>query len=136
MKLNNHGWSMKEMIIFCSILLVFLLIAVFNIMRLYHGLNSNEDKNSSTNTSVEEIYTYEDLEEKLLDAGLDYYNEYSEPEDIKITTDQLIKKKLLRSSDLKPEGEKNECKGYVLFEGEEPLAYIKCQNYKTSGYKE
>ena len=51
MKLNKHGWSMKEMIIFCSILFVFLLISVFYIMRLYSGLEKtgkiNTDKNSS-----------------------------------------------------------------------------------------
>lgn len=138
MKLNNSGWSMKEMIIFSSILLVFLLIAVFNIMRLYHGLNpSTENNKGNSNINETKKYSYEDLEEKLLDAGLDYFNEYTNSdENVKIKTEQLIKTKLLTSSDLMPEDEKKECKGYVLFENGEPFSFIHCQNYETNGYEE
>lgn len=38
MKLNNRGWSMTEMLLFCAAILIALLIAAFLIYSLYKQL--------------------------------------------------------------------------------------------------
>lgn len=98
MALNKHGWGMKEMIVFSSVLLLFLLIAVFYILRLYNGIGRNNTyKNSSS-----ESYSYTEIEDKLLNAGINYYQEYyEEGMDVRITTSMLKKHGYLKASDLK-----------------------------------
>lgn len=134
MGLNKHGWGMKEMIIFSSILFAFLLVAVFYILRLYHGLEQTGVIPNTTNTSS---YSYSDVEQKVLDAGIDYYNEYYESDiDVTITTSIMKKHGFLQAKDLKPKNEKKECNGYVVFIDGEPEAFIQCENYETIGYEE
>lgn len=139
MKLNKRGWGMKEMIIFSLILLAFLLIAIVQIMRLYNGLTENNNSTTTQNTSHSSsaTYSYEEVESFVLNAGLDYYNEYyNSEEDVRITTDRMKKKGFLTSKELRPKGEKKECSGYVHFIDGEPAAYIQCTNYVTQGYGE
>lgn len=141
MKLNHHGWSLKEMVLFSSILFVFFLLAVFNIIRLYRGFHENNSNTTSNKTQVNESskndYSYEDIEANVLSAGLDYYNKYYDNEkNVKITTSKMKQQGLLHTSDLIPEKEKKECSGYVEFENGDPFVYIKCQKYETSGYEE
>lgn len=138
MKLNCNGWSLKEMILFSSVLLVFLLIAIFNIMRLYHGVTDASNHNSSqSETAKYGIYTYEEIEDLVLNAGLDYYNElYDGEKDVKITTNKMKKQNLLKADSLIPNTEQKECIGYVLFKNGEPSVFIECQKYKTEGYEE
>lgn len=137
--LNQHGWSIKEMVLFCSILLVFFLIAIFNIMRLYHNFSEANNGNRNSNHSVTETshYSYEDIENQVLEAGLDYYNEfYDKEKNVKITVHKMKKQGMLNGDDLIPIDETKECSGYVLFEDGEPSVYIKCQKYITNGYEE
>ncbi len=141
MKLNKHGWSMKEMIIFCSILFVFLLISVFYIMRLYSGLEKtgkiNTDKNSSETKTEETGYSYSEIEENVLQASFDLYNEeYGNLESVKITTDRLRRKGYLTSKDLKSIYDKSFCSGYVNFVEGDPSVFIKCKSYETDGYED
>ena len=134
MGLNKNGWSIKEIVIFSSILFAFLLIAIFNIMRMYNGLHNKEDSHSSTSQSAN---TYQDIENKVLEAGLDYYNLYYNSEsNIKIAVSKMKKQGILESSMLIPSEESQECTGYVQFKNGDPKAYILCQKYKTSGYEE
>lgn len=133
MGLNKHGWSMKDMIIFSSILLAFLLVAIFYILRLYHGLEQNGVIENNTDLK----YNYVDVEQNVLNAGIKYYNEYYEiDQNVVIPTSIMKKHGFLKSKELKPADEKKECTGYVIFEDGEPASYIKCQNYKTNGYEE
>lgn len=135
MELNKHGWSMKEMILLSSILLAFLLVAIFNIMRLYHGLEDKNNK-STSNKKIEVIgHSYEKIEELVLNAGLDYYNEYSS-QDGKISTDRLKRRGFLSSKDLRASNESDDCTGYVEFRDGEPFVYISCAKYETEGYEE
>lgn len=133
MNLNNHGWSLKEMIIYCGIMLAFLLVAIFFIIRLYSGLNSSGVTDKSPIVS----YSYSEIEAFVLEAGLDYYNEYyDKAENTVITTAKLKKHGYLSSDKLKAEGETKSCSGYVeVIEGS-AQSYIKCGAYMTMGYEE
>ncbi len=132
MKLTNHGWSLKEMILLSSILMAFLLVAIFMIIRLYSGLN----KSGITNTPVVHKYSYTEVENNLLEAALDYYNEYYDgEEDIRIESSKLRRKGYINSNELKANDEKKACEGYVVFSGYESKAYIKCDNFMTNGYE-
>ncbi|MCI8467719.1 MAG: hypothetical protein HFI08_06015 [Bacilli bacterium] len=131
--LNNKGWSLREMVFLSSILLAFLLVAIFMIIRLYHGLN----KSGITDTPVVQKYLYEDVERNVLDAGIDYYNEYyNGEENIRITVSKIRRKGLITSNELHAEGEKRSCDGYVEFQDGIPEVFIKCENYMTKGYEE
>lgn len=133
MKLNKNGWSGKEMIILSTILLAFLLIAIFFIVRLYNGLNNS----GNIDTPVVRTYTYEEIEENLLENGLDYYNEfYENGESTKITIEKLKKHNYITTNDLKAEGESKSCTGYVEVSESGAEAFIKCSKYETIGYKE
>jgi len=137
MKLNNNGWSMKEMILLSSILFAFLLIAVFNIMRLYSSMEQDERDRTSIKNNKNSGYAYTEIERKVLDVGLDYYNEhYNSTSDVKITTDRMKRLGLISDEQLRPKNEDNACVGYVEFLDEEPHVYISCKNYETKGYKE
>lgn len=133
MKLNRNGWSLKEMILLSSILFAFLLVAIFMIIRLYSGLN----KSGITDKTVVHRFTYVEIESNVLEAGLDYYNEYYDGEDnVRVTVSRLRRKNFLTSNDLRAEGEKSSCDGYVEFQDGTSKAYIKCDNYVTDGYEE
>lgn len=138
MGLNKNGWSLKEMVIFSSILFAFLLIAIFNIMRMYQGLHEEDSNSSTTNQNrVDKSFNYQEIEDLVLEAGIDYYNLYYNSEsNIKITISKMKKQGLLKSSMLIPNGEQKECNGYVEFKEAEPKAFINCQKYKTNGFEE
>lgn len=133
LRFNNRGWSLKEMILLSSILLAFLLVTIFMIIRLYHGLN----KSGITDTPVVRKYSYTEVEQHVLNAGIDYYNEYYNGEDnVKITVSKLRRKGLITLNELHVETERKSCDGYVDFQKDLPKAYIKCDNYITDGYEE
>ena len=134
MILNRNGWSLKEMIILSSILLAFLLVAIFFIVRLYNGLNQN----GVIDTPVtNKNYTYGEIEENLLEAGLDYYNEFfGDGESVTISFDKLKKNNYITNDKLKATGESKICTGYVEVKDNGSKSYIKCSHYTTKGYKE
>jgi len=130
---NQHGWGLREMIILSAILLSFLLVAIFFIVRLYNGLT----KDGTINTPIVKKYTYSEIESNVLTAALDYYNEYYDGEsNVTITTDRLKKRGFITTNELKPESENKSCRGYVFFGDNEPSVYIQCESYETDGYEE
>lgn len=97
MKLNNHGWGMKNMIIYCCILLLFLIIAVCNVHSLYKNIedghksynnqnkqnnklnnttNKNKNNNGTTNGGNSNVYIdysiYHDYEKKMAEVAKSY----------------------------------------------------------------
>lgn len=133
MNLNHHGWGLKEMILLSSILFAFLLVSIFMIIRLYSGLN----KSGITDKPVVHRFSYEEIENNVLEAGIDYYNEYYAGEDhVKVTVDRLRRKSFITSNELRANDEKKSCTGYVEFEDGSSKAYIKCDHYITDGYEE
>ncbi len=129
-KLNQHGWGVREMILLSAILLAFLLVTVFMVSRLYQGVTADEKDSGSD-------YSYREVEENLLDAGISYYEDYySDEEQVIVTSSTLIRHQYLHSRDLKAKGESHSCSGYVKFLDGKGKAYITCSDYETSGYED
>lgn len=133
MKLNNHGWGLNEMLIYCGILLFFLIVAIFFIIQLSNSLGDALKDNVSY-TMVEE-----NIEEATASYMELYYKEDVGTGTITVTTDNLIKYNLLNLSSLKPTEENESCKGYALVKNQNDALvitpYIKCDNYESNGYQ-
>lgn len=137
MKLNNHGWGLNQMLIYCGILFFFLLVAIFFIIQLSNSLGDALKGSLSDNVS------YATVEENVKNSAVLYMNEYYKNEigtgTITVTVDNLLKYKMLEESDLIPSDEKTSCKGYALVKKENSsiivTPYISCLNYETNGYQ-
>ena len=137
MNLNNHGWGLNEMLFYCGILLFFLLVAVFFIIQLSNSLG---DAFKSAATGITD---YTSIESNLENATYTYLEKYYEKEigtgTIVVTTDNLLKNKILKETALKGSEETKKCKCYSLVKRENGeiivLPYISCVNYETKGYQ-
>lgn len=126
MKLNNHGWGMRQMIWLTSGLLIALIVAIYFISILFNSLDVTRVDNS-----------YFDLETKLENAAIRYVSD----NDIDINNIKKISLSTLKNEgyieDFRDE-EGNYCGGYVktsyVGNVEDYEAYISCNNYETEGY--
>ena len=155
MKLNNHGWGYKDMIIYGCIILFFLLIATYNINYLYDGLNTsnanninnevqqqvNENVNNPKPQETIVDYTYyNNMELKIKNATLSYLNDYNyelSDQILKTTLETLVN--LGYTSAIYDQNNNNVCVGYsnsyLGTDGEYVIKpYINCGNYITEGY--
>ena len=129
---NKNGWGFSSYIIGSSILLIALLVATFLVIRLYsslRGINGN---------------SYEDIERILENASLSYINDYYQKEIntgvVTISSTKLLKKELIKASDLIETENADKCIGYSLIRKNEnneltSNAYIKCSDYETKGFQ-
>ncbi len=123
MKLNKNGWGTLEMILISLILLLALIVSIFFISKLY-GSFANANSNR----------IYNDLENKLADAG----RKYVEDKNINITSSYQISYELLKENgyinSLKDK-DNSDCNGYVLVSRINNINYyngfITCNNYIT-----
>ena len=146
--LNNHGWGMRDMLIYSCIILIFLLIATYYIKSLYRGL-SMDDK-VVTNEVVEEDDTkptkeinydlYVNYEQRMNNAAINYVKRYYSSLDTGIASVELW--------DLTNGGyieilydqvDYSRCLGYAnVWDNEDgelnASSYIKCPSYTTDGY--
>lgn len=137
MVFNNRGFGLKQMILFCAMLLVALFFAIFFTNQLM-----SEFKESFKEGLKEDI-SYDSIERKI-ESGAGYYmkNYYKDEVGtgtITILSDNLIKHDLLKNEDLVTSDEDN-CKGYALVrkntDGKlEITPYINCNNYVTKDYQ-
>lgn len=150
MKLNNHGWGFREMLFYMAILVVFLFIAVFLIIRTYYQLDQKNfnvaeyfPEGEESVPTEKEILLYSDLEVNIKNAAVTYIKNYYDQEitneKVSITLNILKSKGLI--DDLKDIKDKSSCDGYVLASINKDLEvlyypYIKCANYTTLGYLE
>ena len=154
MKLDNRGWGLREMLIYSSILLIFLLIAAFRISVLYNDVNSDgaatnsisetsknvveDGKNVKDTYDLQYYYKYED---EMIEATRKYlkiidYDIVDNSDGLKI--DLLI----LTNLDLiEPLYDKNSdamCEGYTMvtvIDGKQAIkSYLLCRDYVTKGY--
>lgn len=155
MKLNNHGWGYRDMIIYGCIILLFLLLAAYNINYLYDGLNTSNGNNTNTNVQqpvVEEStndkprevivdYTYyQNAEMKIKNATLNYLNDYNyelSEQILNTSLDTLVN--LGYMSKVYDQTGSYVCTGYsnsyLGEDGEYVIkAYVNCNNYITEGY--
>jgi len=106
------------MILMSGILLLFLMVAAYNIYALYKDLDSDD------------AVIYANLESKLQLAALNYIND-NDLEDEKI---------IVSLSDLRPyisdfeDDKKRACNGYVIYENYDYSSYISCPEYTSSNY--
>lgn len=146
MKLDNRGWGLREMLIYSSILLLFLLIASFRMSALYNDINSTKDepetfveeKNSSEKGFYDLKYYY-DYEDKMIQATRDYLKKYEynvEVQTLKIDLSTLIDLDLIDK--LYDKDSNVRCEGYVMvtFESDKEAIkpYLMCGDYVTKGY--
>jgi hypothetical protein len=130
MRLNKHGWGLRQMLLLSGILIIFLIIAIYYIFVLYNSF--------SEDVTIEEYY---DMEEKLEDQARIYLNDYY---DGTLTSDNLtITRSILREYNLDVsliDDNGDACSGYVIASKSKGITnidgYIKCNNYETKGYQE
>jgi len=152
MKLNDHGWGMRDMIIYTCVLILFLLLAVYLVNTLYDNMavsDSNqshetakkeEDTDKSPETPVIDYDYYKNLETKLELSTYNYLNE-KKPE---ISTNILkINLTEIQSSGyiekIYDQNSEKECKAYSSVSKNEYndyviIPFISCDNYTTEGY--
>jgi hypothetical protein len=155
MKLNNHGWGYKDMIIYSCLIIVVILVASYNINYLYSGLTS--DSTNSDNTTVEhntepvtqntpqiqfiDYNYYNQIEYKIRIATLSYLSDYNYEltgQILKTTLDSLIDLGYMDKVYDQTGG--SMCTGYSnsyvdASTGEYIIKpYINCNNYRTEGY--
>ena len=156
MRLGNHGWGVRDMIIYTCILLLFLLVAVYSVNSLYKNIDlsnkqnnqvssPNDSENDAVDTGVEEEkimvdYTYyEAIEKRLRNATFNYLEEnpYTNEEDIlKVTLDMLIQRDYIDV--IYDQTGENVCSAYsnVYNDANDNYvvkSYINCSNYRTEG---
>lgn len=156
MKLNNRGWGYRDMIIYGCIILLFLLLAAYNINYLYDGITATSDVNNTYNneqqSDIEEItnnkpqevivdYTYyQNAELKIKNATLSYLNDYNyelSEQILNTSLDTLIDFGYI--SKIYDQSGNYICTGYsnsyLGEDGEYVIkAYVNCNNYITEGY--
>lgn len=154
MKLGNHGWGMRDMIIYTCILILFLLIAAYSVKSLYDVID-NPSENNNVNEPVVPPVVEEPEEDKPVPVDYAYYNKLEldmknatmsylsaypttiENEILKVTSDSLTN--LGYMGQLYDQTKTNKCLGYSnVFQDSDGdyiiKSYISCNNYVTEGY--
>lgn len=116
MKLNNKGFGLGQMLLMTAAIFIALFIAAYYIYALYHNLD------------VEEGKVYAELELKLQTKAVKYFELYDT--NIVSVKDLILADYLDSFND----GNGYQCNGYVIKEGLDYNAYIKCPNYESEGY--
>ena len=158
--MGNHGWGMREMIIYMCIFAIILLFVAFSINSLYKRIDNDvKDAKNNKPVIVEPVqekkpeepvvekprnvdYTYyHDLEARVYNATYKYLSE--KPTEIgdgifKIQDDTLVN--LGYMSPLYNDIGTSKCTGYsnvYVQEGSSEYtvrSYVRCDNYSTEGY--
>ncbi len=131
MKLNNHGWGLKEMLFFSAILLFFVLLVSVLINSLYSQLDLSNNGSSTSSSSTSSGYTYKDIENNLKFAAQRYIKNHADDDSEILTSDELLESKYIMSSKLKTSNDT--CEGYVMIT-DDYETFIHCNNYETEGY--
>lgn len=153
MKLNNHGWSMRDMIIYTCILVLFLLFVSYSIRSLYSAIDTSKEnyekqqdvyqppvEEEKEEQPIVDLEYYENVELKLKNATLQYLDTY--PTDLtnnilKVSSGTLINLGFIDK--IYDQTGSSTCTGYsnVYQDTEEEYvikSYVSCVNYVTEGY--
>lgn len=123
---KKNGWSINEMLILISVILVFLLIATFFVIQMMQQFKTSFKDMHESNQNA-----YLLIEEKLVNAVV---NNVDISTNNIYKSDVLIKENYLDKSDLITEDE-DICTGYVVVNNSVVRAYIKCKNYVSIDYQ-
>lgn len=152
MKLGNHGWGMRDMIIYTCILILFLLVAAYSVKSLYDVIGTPVE---NENVPVTPPVVEEPEEDKPIVVDYEYYNKLEldmknatlnylaarptiiENDILKITSDTLVNLEYM--DELYDQTKENKCLGYSnVYQDEDGdyivKSYISCNNYVTEGY--
>lgn len=155
MKLNNHGWGYRDMIIYSCLIIVVLLVCAYNINYLYTGLTADKEKNATNNVNqtvnednnikpqvqVVDYNYYNQIEYKIRIATLSYLNDYNYEltgQILNLSLDSLVD--LGYMDKVYDQTGSTQCTGYSnsyvdVGTGEYIIKpYINCNNYRTEGY--
>ena len=152
-KLNNHGWGLQVLIASILVLMIGLVIVAILIQQTFGDIMGSIDDSGqsivdekpsqdSTLDSEEPKYTYEKLENMLLEATKEYqkkfYDDILDGEKISVTIKRLVSEGLL--NEIKDIKDNSICTGYGLFNLDDGKitykAFLNCSNYQTIGYNE
>lgn len=136
--MNKNGWGLRMELVFILLFLICLVTAVIGLNKM--GLLGNENGGiNSTGSSTSDTTSYETLENKLVSAAKNYFNDYY---DNTMNEDMIV----VRLSTLHyndyiekiTDSNGRECSGYVKIinvdGGIVYSSYLKCPKYTTSGY--
>jgi hypothetical protein len=143
--LNNHGWGIRDMIIYSCIILLFLLIATYYIKSFYSGLSnaSNTVVETKQEEKVEKEINYslyKNYEQRMSNAAINYvYNHYNGLNN-GIASVRLTE--LISGGYIEPLYDQKDgtgCVGYSnVWDTEDGVlhasSYISCTSYKTEGF--
>ena len=118
--MNNHGWGLRDMIIFSSIIIIALALVYMLIINLYKELEGPQESPS-----------YTSIEKSLVNAAKKYFSIRIHSDSNMVVSDELIDEKLITEKSLTLNGDV--CTGYVLKE-DTLKAFISCDKYETEGY--
>lgn len=142
--MNKKGWGLTEMIVLCAVLVIALLIVgilVYTNFRNFTDGTSIEDEFVETGKDKEEAKSYDEIENKMIDAAKQYLGNNqndSKTERIIVTLKTLEKNHLIDTIyDVKTG--RSKCSGYVLIDKDSEnisyKSYLKCSfKYTTKGY--
>lgn len=143
---NNHGWGLRSELLICLILTlafgmtVILIGKVVNYIKEGLFIDNNTTYLVYTGDMRLNSFDYSSLENRVVDAAADYYNDYYQgyksENRLTITVVRLKHAGVLESLKVN----NIECSGYVeirkVIGNIEYNPYIKCDNlYKTEGYQ-
>lgn len=152
MKLNNHGWGMRDMIIYTCILVLFLLFVSYSIRSLYSAIETSKEnyekqqdvyqppvEEEKEEQPIVDLEYYENVELKLKNATLQYLDTYSTDltnNILKVSSGTLINLGFIDK--IYDQTGSSTCTGYsnVYQDTEEYVikSYVSCVNYVTEGY--
>lgn len=133
--MNNRGWGLNEMLLYCGLLGIAFIIVIVLVEQNFKSLVTNP-----TDLGEEQVYTHKQIENNLIVAS----TKYLENQDIEIQNGSTIKitTKILKENnyigDLYDTNHEL-CTGYIIYskqdDGYSYNPYIKCGNiYQTKGY--
>lgn len=133
MKLNNKGWSLREMLVLIAFIVVALLVAIFFIMQMMRDFGASFKESSPKQND------YILIEKKLEEATKTYMDKYYN-NDTNGTNSVIVKSNILLTNNLITEkdltiSEIDSCTGYVIVNNGYK-ANIKCKKYTSSDYQE
>ena len=135
--MNSRGWGLREMLLFCLILTLALLVIVALISTNFFGLLSNKEISGS---NIDSARTYNSMEVEIINAA----KKYVKAKNISVDTDTYISVVDMQNShllnslyDVIDAGCK--CCGYVKVYLKDEISvyepYLKCgSNYESDGY--
>lgn len=151
MRLNNRGWGLSTMLIFCAILGIAIVFVAIMVDQNFGDGKSSSNKKPNTNQKPNTggkpntAGTYPELESMVVAATKKYQEKYYskdllENDNMVVSITSLIKEGYMKQiHDIK--NTSISCSGYGTFikinGNVEYHAYIKCgSNYETTGYLE